>query len=74
MQVPYVLINLAKESVSLSMGEVLGNLELVEEDIEKIVTDTAMEMMSAEIEEDQNTEVGEVEEKFITSPTDVEVH
>ena len=27
-----------------------------------------------EIEEDQNTEVGEVEKKIITSPTDVEVH
>ena len=74
MQVPYVLINLAKEGVSLSKGEVLGNLELVKEDIQKMVTNTAMEMMSVEIEEDQNTEVGEVEKKFITSPTDVEVH
>ena len=73
-QVPYVLINLAKESVSLARGELLANLEFVEEDIEKIVTDTAMEMMSMEIEEDQNTEVGEVEKKFITSPADVEVH
>ena len=33
-----------------------------------------MEIMSVEIEEDQNTEVGEVEKKFITSPADVEVH
>ena len=74
MQVPYVLINLAEESVSLTKGELLGNLELVEEDIEKIVTNTAMEIMSVEIEEDQNTEVGEVEKKFITSPVDVEVH
>ena len=63
MQVPYVLINLAEESVSLTKGELLGNLELVEEDIEKIVTNTAMEIMSVEIEEDQNTEVGEVEKK-----------
>ena len=74
MQVPYVLINLAKESVSLEKGELLGNLEFVEEDIEKTVTNTAMEIMSVEIEEDQNTEVGEVEKKIITSPTDVEVH
>ena len=74
MQVPYVLINLAEESVSLTKGELLGHLELVEEDIEKIVTNTAMEIMSVEIEEDQNTEVGEVEKKFITSPADVEVH
>ena len=33
-----------------------------------------MEMMSIEIEENQNTEAGEVEKKFITSPADVEVH
>ena len=33
-----------------------------------------MEIMNVEIEEGQNTEVGEVEKKFITSPTDVEVH
>ena len=60
--------------MSLTKGELLGNLELVEEDIEKIVTNTAMEIMSVEIEEDQNAEVGEVEKKFITSPADVEVH
>ena len=33
-----------------------------------------MEMMSIEVEEDQNTEIGEVEKEFITSPSDVEVH
>ena len=74
MKVPYILINLAKESVLLSEGELLGTLEPVEENIQKIVTSTSMEMMSEEIEENQNTEVGEVEKKFITSPTDVEVH
>ena len=74
MQVPYVLINLAKESVSLSKGELLGSLELMEEDIGKIVTNIAMEMMSMEVKENQNTEVGEVEKKIITSPADVEVH
>ena len=74
MQVPYVLINLAQESVSLVKGEMLGNLEFVEEDIGKIFANTTMEMMSMEVQEYQNTEVGEVEKKFITSPTDVEVH
>ena len=73
MKVPYVLINLAKESVLLSKGELLGSLEPVEEDIGKIVTSTAMEMMNIEIEENQNTEVGEDEKKF-SSPADVEVH
>ena len=31
-------------------------------------------MMNIEAEENQTTEVGEVEKKFITSPADVEVH
>ena len=71
---PYVLINLAKESVFLPRGELLGGLEPLEENIQKIVTSTSMEMMSMEEEENQNTDVGEVEKKFITSPADVEVH
>ena len=74
MKVPYVLINLVNESVLLPKGELLGSLEPVEENIKKLITSTSMEMMSMEIEENQNTEVGEVEKKFITSPTDVEVH
>ena len=74
MRVPYVLINLAKESVFLPRGELLGSLEPLKENIQKIVTSTSMEMMNMEAEEDQNTEVGGVEKKFITSPADVEVH
>ena len=65
---------MAKESALLPKGELLGSLEPVEENIKKIVTSTSMEMMSIEIEENQNTEMVEVEKKFITSPTDVGVH
>ena len=74
MGIPYILINSAKENVFLSKGELLGNLDPLEENIQKIVTSTSMEMMSIEEEENQNTEVGEVEMKFITSLADVEVH
>ena len=74
MRVLYVLINLAKESVFLPRGELLGSLEPLKENIQKIVTSTSMEMMNIEAEEDQNTEVGEVKKKFITSPADVEIH
>ena len=74
MKVPYVLINLAEESVLLPKGELLGSLEPVEENRKKIITSTSMEMMNIEIEENQNTEAGEAEKKFITSPADVEVH
>ena len=73
-KIPYVLINLAKENVFLPRGEWLGSLKALEESIQKIVTSTSMEMMSIEEEENQNTEVGEVKKKFITSPADVEVH
>ena len=74
MRIPYILINFAKENVFLSKGELLGNLNPLEENVQKIITSTSMEMMSIEEEENQNTEVGEVEKKFITSPADVEVH
>ena len=74
MRIPYILINFAKENVFLPKGELLGNLDPLEENIQKIVTSTSMEMMSIEEEENQNTEVGEVEKKFITSSADVEVH
>ena len=53
MNVPYVLINLAKESVLLSKGELLGSLEPVEEDIGKIFTSITKEMMNIEAEENK---------------------
>ena len=74
MRILYILINFAKENVFLLKGELLGNLDPLEENIQKIVTSTSMEMMSIEEEENQNTEVGEVEKKFITSNANVEVH
>ena len=74
MIVPYVLVNLSNDIKFLPKGELLGSLESMEDNIQKIITSTSMEIMSIEVEEDQNTEVGEVEKKFITSPADVEVH
>ena len=74
MIVPYVLVNLSNDGIFLPKGELLESLEPMEDNIQKIITSTSMEMMSIEVEEDQNTEVGEVEKKFITSPADVEVH
>ena len=74
MKVPHVLVNFAKEAVFLPKGELLGSLEPLEENIQRIVTSTSVEMMNIEAEENQNTEVGEVEKKLITSPANVEVH
>ena len=74
MRIPYILINFAKENVFSLKGELLGNLDPLEDNIKKIVTSTSMEMMSIEEVENQNTDVGEVKKKFITSPANVEVH
>ena len=68
------MINFAKENVLLPKGELLGSVEPLEDNIQKIVISTSMEMMSIEEGVNQNTEVEEVEKKFITSPADVEVH
>ena len=56
-KIPYILINFAKENVFLPKGELLSSLELLEENIQKLVTSTSMEMMSIEEKENQNTEV-----------------
>ena len=74
MIVPYVLVNLSNDRIFLPKGELLGSLKSMEDNIQKIITSTSMEMMSIKVEKDQNTEVGEVEKEFITSPADVEVH
>ena len=73
MTVPYVLVNLSNDIIFLPKRELLGSLESMEDNIQKTITSTSMEMMSIEVEKAQNTEV-EVEKKFITSPADVEVH
>ena len=64
----------SNDSIFLLKGELLGSLESMADNIQKIITSTSMEMMSTEAEENQNTEVREVEKKFITSPADVEIH
>ena len=51
MRIPYILINFAKENMFLLKGELLGNLDPLEENIQKIVTGTSMEMMGIEEEE-----------------------
>ena len=48
MKIPYVLINFAKENVFLPKGELLGSLEPSEENIQKIVTSTSIQMMNIE--------------------------
>ena len=53
MIVPYVLVNFSIDMIFLPKGELLGSLESMEDNVQKIITSTSMEMMSIEVEEDQ---------------------
>ena len=44
--VPCVLVNLSNDSIFSPKGELLGSLESMEDNIQKIITSTSMEMMS----------------------------
>ena len=81
--VPLVVINLSSDEIYLSKGKTMGFMQIQSLDISEIKTETSTEP-SPIIFEDDNKEVlnkqeGEVnkdnlEKRFITSPTDIEVH
>ena len=74
--VPLVLINFSVDDISLSKGEIMGFLQNQSLDVSEIMTETSTEPSPIVIEEDNVTEVFQQQEekKFITSPTDIEVH
>ena len=81
--VPLVVVNFSTEDIHLLKGEVMGFMQNQSLDISEIITETSTKP-STFIIEDNNKEVlqnlnGEVnmentEKRFITSPTDIEVH
>ena len=81
--VPLVVINLSTDDVYLLKGEVMGFMQNQSLDILEIVTETSMEPSSIILEDDDKEVLqnltGEVntettENRFITSPADIEVH
>ena len=74
--VPMVLINFSIDGVSISKGEIMGFLQSQPIDISEIRTETSTEPSSIGIGEDDVKEVSQKQEekKFITSPTDIDVH
>ena len=74
--VPMVIINFLRDDMSISKGEIMGFLQSQPIDISEIRTETSTEPSPIGIGEDDVKEVSQNQEekKFITSPTDIEVH
>ena len=81
--VPLVVINLSADEIYLSKGETMGFMQNQSLDISEIMTETCTEPSPIIFEDDdkevlykQEGEVNEenMEKRFITSPTDIEVH
>ena len=81
--IPLVVINFASDEIYLLKGETMGYMQIQSLDISEIMTETSTEPSSIILEDDDkevlNKQEGEinsenVEKRFITSPTDIEVH
>ena len=72
--IPYVLINLCTESVYLPKRKLLGQLIPTDENNNIIPETIYANICHVYDDTDINKEEIEVENKFITSPADVEVH
>ena len=82
--VPLVVINLLTDSIYLSKGEIMGFMQSQSLDISEIATETSTEPSPILLEEDNATEGSREqkketafennEKKFITSPTDIDIH
>ena len=81
--IPLVVINFASDEIYLLKGETMGFMQIQSLDISEIMTETSTEPSSIIYEDDDkevlNKQEGEdgkesLEKRFITSPTDIEVH
>ena len=74
--VPMIIINLLTDDVSIPKGEIMGLLQSQPIDISEIRTETSTEPSPIGIGEENVMEVSQKQEekKFITSPTDIDVH
>ena len=81
--VPLVIINLSSDEIYLSKGETMDFMQIQSLDISEITTETSTEPSPIIFEDDDkevlNKQEGEfnkesIEKRFITSPTDIEVH
>ena len=73
--IPFVIIHLSAESISLSKHEVLGFLEQIDTESCEIMTNTALELLPLEVTAEQpENPLPHREGQFICSPTDISAH
>ena len=82
--VPLVVINLSSDEIYLLKGETMGFMQSQSLDVSEIMTETSTEPSPIIFEDDdkevlyeqkeENLNEENIEKKFITSPTDIEVH
>ena len=73
--VPLVIINLLSDEIYLSKGETMSFMQIQSLDISEIMTETSTEPSPIIFEDDDKEVLDKQEEKrFITSPTNKEVH
>ena len=70
--IPFILLNLSEEEISLGKGEILGHLEEADITVEKITTGAMLQNLDMETE-NSNCDVP-IDKEFITSPADVDTH
>ena len=71
-RIPFILLNLSEERISLKKGEILRHLEEEDITVEEITTGMMFQNLNMEVGE-SNCDVSS-EKAFITSPTDVDTH
>ena len=82
--VPLVVINFSTDTIYLSKGEIMGFMQSQSLDISEIVGETSTEPSPISLEGDDDIEEPKEqtketsfeynEKKFITSPTDIDIH
>ena len=70
--IPFVLLNLSEEEISLGKGEILGHLEEADITVEEITTGAMLQNLNMETENSDCDVL--IDKKFITSPADVDTH
>ena len=70
--IPFVLLNLSEERISLKKGEILGHLEEEDITVEEITTGTMFQNLNMEVGESDHDVTSN--KAFIASPADVDTH